>query len=183
MLFAPGFNTNLVASKGGSENVGRASFEKPYFSAGRPSQFTIESSLSARDPARKTAMEELLKVNDKLMASFESINFNRKTINRIVIKFKNLVGRMSILRRRIKDGTERTFSKDVNAIVERLKLIDGNEKELTKMTRETGLNYNKFRSYAIQAQEVVQSYAEELAPGACPYADPYYWAGFQITGW
>lgn len=104
-------------------------------------------------PARKAAMDELLKVNDKLMASFESINFNRKTINRIVIKFKNLVGRMSVLRRRIKDGTERTFSKDVNAIVERLKLIDGNEKELTKMTRETGLNYNKFRSYAIQAQE------------------------------
>lgn len=104
-------------------------------------------------PARKQAMDELLKVNDKLMASFESINFNRKTINRIVIKFKNLVGRMSILRRRIKDGTERTFSKDVNALVERLKLIDGNEKELTKMTRETGLNYNKFRSYAIQAQE------------------------------
>src|SRR6266581_5553505 len=36
---------------------------------------------------------------------------------------------------------------------------------------------------AAQAQEVVQSYAEELAPGDCPYADPYYWAGFQITGW
>ncbi|MGZ3742531.1 MAG: RNA polymerase sigma factor RpoD [Pseudobdellovibrionaceae bacterium] len=104
-------------------------------------------------PARKAAMDELLKVNDKLMASFESINFNRKTINRIVIKFKNLVGRMLILRRRIKDGIEKTFSKDVNALVERMKLVDGNEKELTKMTRETGLNYNKFRSYAVQAQE------------------------------
>jgi RNA polymerase primary sigma factor len=104
-------------------------------------------------PARKSAMEELLKINDKLMASFESINFNRKTINRVVIKFKNLVGRMSILRRRIKDGIERTYSKDVNSVNERLKLIESNEKELTKMTRETGLNYNKFRSYALQAQE------------------------------
>ena len=104
-------------------------------------------------PARKNAMEELLKVNDKLMASFESINFNRKTINRIVIKFKNLVGRMLILRRRIKEGTERTYSKDVLSLTERMKVIDGNEKELTKMTRETGLNYNKFRSYAIQAEE------------------------------
>ena len=36
---------------------------------------------------------------------------------------------------------------------------------------------------AIQAQEIVQSSAEELVPGDCPYADPYYWAGFQITGW
>jgi RNA polymerase primary sigma factor len=104
-------------------------------------------------PARKAAMDELLKINDKLMASFESINFNRKTINRIVIKFKNLVGRMSTLRRRIKDGIERTFSKDVNSLTERMKMLESNEKELTKMTRETGLNYNKFRSYALQAQE------------------------------
>ena len=36
---------------------------------------------------------------------------------------------------------------------------------------------------ALQAQEIVQSSAEELVPGDCPYADPYYWAGFQITGW
>jgi CHAT domain-containing protein len=36
---------------------------------------------------------------------------------------------------------------------------------------------------AVQAQEIVQFGAEELAPDDCPYADPYYWAGFQITGW
>jgi RNA polymerase primary sigma factor len=115
--------------------------------------FDVLRKEESNTPARKSAMDELLKVNDKLMASFESINFNRKTINRIVIKFKNLVGRMLILRRRIKDGIEKTFSKDVNSVGERLKLVDGNEKELAKMTRETGLNYNRFRSYAIQAQE------------------------------
>ena len=36
---------------------------------------------------------------------------------------------------------------------------------------------------AVQAEETVRSYAEELLADACPYADPYYWAGFQITGW
>lgn len=101
---------------------------------------------------REQAMVELKKFNEKLMDNFESINFNRKTINRIVIKFKNLVNRMATLRRRIKDGVERTFSKDVAGLVERLKVIEANEKELTKMTRETGLNYNRFKSYAIQAQ-------------------------------
>ncbi|MNJ93446.1 RNA polymerase sigma factor RpoD [compost metagenome] len=104
-------------------------------------------------PARQAAMKELLVMNEKLMANFESINFNRKTINRIVIKFKNLVGRIGTLRRRIKDGVERTFSKDVSAMVERLKLVESNEKELTRMTRDTGLNYGKYRSYVIQAQE------------------------------
>jgi RNA polymerase primary sigma factor len=104
-------------------------------------------------PSRQAAMKELNVMNEKLMANFESVNFNRKTINRIVIKFKNLVGRIGTLRRRIKDGVERTFSKDVNAMVERMKLVESNEKELTRMTRDTGLNYQKYRSYVIQAQE------------------------------
>ncbi|KYG66915.1 RNA polymerase subunit sigma-70 [Bdellovibrio bacteriovorus] len=104
-------------------------------------------------PARQAAMKELVVMNDKLMANFESVNFNRKTINRIVIKFKNLVNRIATLRRRIKDGVERTFSKDVVSMTERLKLIDANEKELTKMTRDTGLNYQKFKSYVLQATE------------------------------
>ncbi len=102
---------------------------------------------------KEVVMKELTALNEKLMANFESINFNRKTINRIVIKFKNLLNRMVTLRRRIKDGTEKTFSKDVPALVERLKLIESNEKELLKMTRDTGLNYNKFKSYVIQAQD------------------------------
>ncbi len=104
-------------------------------------------------PSRQAAMKELVVLNDKLMANFESINFNRKTINRIVIKFKNLVGRIGTLRRRIKDGVERTFSKDVITMSERLKLVESNEKELTRMTRDTGLNYQKYKSYVWQAQE------------------------------
>jgi len=102
---------------------------------------------------KEQVMKDLTAINEKLMANFESINFNRKTINRIVIKFKNLVNRMATLRKRIKDGMERTFTKDVASLVERLKVIESNEKELLKMTRDTGLNYNKFKSYVIQAED------------------------------
>ncbi len=34
-----------------------------------------------------------------------------------------------------------------------------------------------------QAQEIIQERAEALTPDSCPYADPYYWAAFHITGW
>ncbi|MEK6772560.1 MAG: RNA polymerase sigma factor RpoD [Bdellovibrionota bacterium] len=102
---------------------------------------------------RAGVMSDLNVLNEKLMANFESINFNRKTINRIVIKFKNLVNRMGVLRRRIKDGVERTYSKDVSSMVERLKMMETNEKELTKMSKDTGLNFSKYRVYAIQAEE------------------------------
>ena len=105
-------------------------------------------------PDVKTKLyEEVRGYNEVLMANFESINFNRKTINRVVIKFKNLVNRMGSLRKRIKEGVERTFSKDVATMVDRLKVIETNEKELVKMTKETGLSYGKFRTYTIQAQE------------------------------
>jgi len=71
----------------------------------------------------------------------------------LLLNFKNLVNRMSSLRRRIKDGMEKTFSKDVNSLIERMKLVETNEKELAKMTRDTGLSFGRFRTYALQAQE------------------------------
>jgi RNA polymerase primary sigma factor len=104
-------------------------------------------------PTREKTLNELRVFNEGLMGNFESINFNRKTINRVVIKFKNLVNRMSTLRNRIKDGVNRTFSKDITQMVEKLKVIETNEKEMIKMTKDTGLSYNRFRSYVVQAQE------------------------------
>ena len=103
--------------------------------------------------ARAQSQAQLVVIVDKLMESFENVNFNRKTINRIVIKFKNLQGRMQVLRRRIKEGVERSFSKDISAMVDRLKMVDENEKELQKMMRDTGLNYTKFKAYVVQAEE------------------------------
>ena len=93
----------------------------------------------------------LIDLNAEVMANFESINFNRKTINRIVIKFKNLVNRMSHLRKRVREGLEKTFSKDLEILSQRLKLVESNEKELAKMTKDTGLNFSKFRQYVTQA--------------------------------
>jgi RNA polymerase primary sigma factor len=104
--------------------------------------------------AKKQEAQKALEVmNAQLMKSFESVNFNRKTINRVVIKFKNLVSRMASLRRRIKEGVERTFSKDIHSMVERLKVVESNEKELTRMNRETGLSFHKFRGYVLSGQE------------------------------
>jgi RNA polymerase primary sigma factor len=99
------------------------------------------------------AQAELLKINKDLMQSFESINFNRKTINRIVIKFKNLVGRMQELRRRLRDAISKTFSKDLTGLTARYKLIESSDAEAQKMQRETGLNFNNFRAHYLLATD------------------------------
>jgi len=115
--------------------------------------FKILRDESTGNQLREKTVKEVHVLNEVLMANFESINFNRKTINRIVIKFRNLVNRLNTLRKRIKDGMERTFSKDVNVLVERLKLIETNEKESVKMSKDTGLTFGRFRTYALTAQD------------------------------
>lgn len=115
------------------------------------SYFDVLKRDNATDKERKTAEEEVAKLVDELMVGFESINFNRKTINRIVIKFKNLVSRMSELQRRQRDAVKRTFSKDMEDLKARSSKVENSEKEAGQMMKDTGLSFNKFQSYAASA--------------------------------
>ncbi|MDZ4661002.1 MAG: RNA polymerase sigma factor RpoD [Pseudomonadota bacterium] len=115
--------------------------------------FTVLRNENVNPKDAEVAMAEVVKHNEKLMSQFESINFNRKTINRIVIKFKNLVNRMATLRRRIKEGIEKTFSKDLDTLATRYQVVSSNDKELTKMSLETGINFNRFKSYFYSATD------------------------------
>ncbi len=102
----------------------------------------------------KTAATELDKINAEFMLNFESINFNRKTINRIVIKFKNLVARQSELRKRVRTGVEKTFSKDLATLITRAKLLETSEAEVAKMTKDTGgMRYDQFRGHYLAASD------------------------------
>jgi RNA polymerase primary sigma factor len=107
-----------------------------------------------RSPEAKEAHSELEKYNKELMTTFESINFNRKTINRIVIKFKNLVSRMAVLRKRVKEAVEKTFSKDVDTLIARYKQVETSDQEVAKMVKETGgMNFNSYRIFYLNASD------------------------------
>ncbi len=114
--------------------------------------FPILMTQSATSPEYKEANDEIDKLLVDLMAKFESINFNRKTINRIVIKFRNLRNRMQELRNRIRDACKYAFAADLAALKVRFKAVESSDQEGAKMTRETGLSYNQFRSYYLRAE-------------------------------
>lgn len=101
----------------------------------------------------KAADEELEKANSELMLKFESINFNRKTINRIVIKFRNLRNRMQELRNRVKEACKYTFTNDLEALAQRYKVVESSDQEMARMTREMGLTFNQFRAYYSRAKD------------------------------
>ncbi|HEX4924953.1 MAG TPA: RNA polymerase sigma factor RpoD, partial [Bdellovibrionales bacterium] len=115
--------------------------------------FAVLRDEKSSEAALKKADEELRALNDAAMSHFEEINFNRKTIDRIVIKFRNLVNRIAELRKRVKEGVDRTFSGDEANLYGRFEKISNNDKEITKMTKETGLNFEAFKSYYMRAHD------------------------------
>jgi len=109
--------------------------------------FSVMRDDKSTEAQQQKAAEEVRVMNDAIMAHFEEINFNRKTIDRIVIKFRNLVNRIGELRKRIKDGVDRTFSGDEANLYARFEKISANDKEITRLTKETGLNFEAFKSF------------------------------------
>ncbi len=120
--------------------------------AAKPFQTLKES--PHKSPAYEAAGKELVVFNSELMLNFESINFNRKTVNRVVIKFKNLVSRFVELRKRVKTAVDKTFHKDIHHMSARFKLMETSDQEVAKMTRETGgLSFNQFRTFFLLAAD------------------------------
>lgn len=112
---------------------------KPYFLALRD-RYSDKAS-------REKAHKDLDKLNQVLMLDFESINFNRKTIDRIIVKFKMLLSRMRVLQKRHDEALKRTFSKDLNSLTERFSLVENSDRELSKMLKDTGLSYHDFAQH------------------------------------
>jgi RNA polymerase primary sigma factor len=115
--------------------------------------FAVLGSEDSTPEKKAEAQAKLVELNNSVMSVFESINFNRKTINRIVIKFRNLVNRMTTLRKRIREAKEKTFSESLEQLAGKLKLVENSEKDMIKIQRETGLNYNKLRSFYLKAED------------------------------
>jgi RNA polymerase primary sigma factor len=121
--------------------------------------FNNIKTIGHKSPDSNKDLEELKKYNEVLMKDFEDINFNRKTINRIVIKFKNTVNRMTTLRKRIREAVKYTFSPDEEAMIKKYQEAQDNDKLMDKITKELGMSYGKYVDYvetAIDAKDRLQ---------------------------
>ncbi len=102
---------------------------------------------------RKKIEDTIDELANGLMTEFEEINFNRKTINRIVLKFRNLKERMIELRKRIKTALDRTFLKSTEELYERFQAVNDSDADLERFKRDTGLSYEQFRQLAVRAED------------------------------
>ncbi len=95
----------------------------------------------------KESFEVLRRINGELMEQFQKINFNRKVINRIVVKFKNLVMRLRELQNREKNILRKTFSNSYESFVERIENSENNERTVQELKANTGLSWNEAIKY------------------------------------
>ena len=99
------------------------------------------------------AMSELSKLVDILMEKFEAVNFNRKIINRVSIKFRNLLTRMEELKRRRDEALQKTFSENYEGLKLKYELMLDDQERSEQIKRETGLNFKKLRDFYISYKD------------------------------
>ena len=99
------------------------------------------------------AEKALAELNNELMKKFKNINFNRRIINRIVIKFHNLLERIEELQKRVKSAVEKTFSKDFDHLKETYFIMYNSDKEAFRVQQEIGLSFKRFREYYLAAED------------------------------
>jgi len=92
---------------------------------------------------------ELSKLVDILMGKFESVNFNRKIINRISIKFRNLLTRMEELKKKQDEALQKTFSESYRDLKLKYELMLNDQERSEQIKRETGLSFKKLRDFYI----------------------------------
>ena len=101
----------------------------------------------------KVSEEALIKLSNELMKRFRNINFNRKIINRIIVKFHNLLNRMEELQNRVKSSVEKTFSKDFDQLKETYNIIYKSNKEAVRVQQDTGLSFKQFRDFYLSTED------------------------------
>ena len=109
-------------------------------------------------PGVQSALKELNNTNKELMTTFESINFNRKTVNRIVIKFKNAVGRMTELRKRIRESLKQTFYDDIEQLKADFNKAHEDDLSMNHLMKRTGLSYRRLEFYVHTAIDADRRY-------------------------
>ena len=135
--------------------------QKIYELIGKVSQYSKEAETYfsvLRDESKKyierqQAGSEVERLADSLMNDFEEINFNRKTINRIVIKFGNLVDRMTVLRKRANDAAKQTFCDDADELIQTWHKMNNSEQEMDRVLKDVGLSYDNYRKFVYQIDD------------------------------
>ncbi len=115
-----------------------------------------------KSPDGQKVYAKLMLANDALMKTFDTINFNRKTINRIVVKFKNTVSRMRELTARVKEVQRFAVCKDSEAFKKNFQKAQKSASTLEKLLAEAKMPQWKLEGFYEQLVDSERRYERLL---------------------
>lgn len=104
----------------------------------------------------RSALVALEDLNKALMKKLEGVNFNRKAINRIVVKMRNSLNRWHELEKRVERAVERSLSEDFEQVRLLWHKVLRSEAAIDKMKKETGLDFQRFRKLYIDGEDALR---------------------------
>ena len=126
-----------------------------YFNDGQKFFKTLNT--NHKDSARcRSALIALERLNKTLMKKLEGVNFNRKAINRIVVKMRNSLNRWHELEKRVEKAVERSLSEDFEQVRLRWHKVLRSEAAIDKLKKETGLDFQNFRKLYIDGEDALR---------------------------
>ena len=109
--------------------------------------------LNLSKEVKEKLYQELDKNKTEVFDNFKDVSFNRKTIDRIVIKFKNLVARLNHLNGIVKTGLRKTRTEDLAEFSDVVKKLQANPKDRAKFTRDTGMTFEALEVFTDQVNK------------------------------
>ena len=101
----------------------------------------------------KEALQAIEKQNEEMMKKIQKVNFNRKVINRISLKFRNTLNRIYELEKRVGKAIEKTLSGNMEEMEQTYLKIDKSRTEAKRVKEATGLSFQKFRNFYLSAKD------------------------------
>lgn len=92
-------------------------------------------------------------LNNELMKKLEKINFNRRVINSISLKFQNTLNRTYELEKRVSKAITRTMSANFQELTEGYEKINKNHSEEERVKEKTGLSFSKYNNFYLAAKD------------------------------
>lgn len=109
---------------------------KSYFETVEKSEWNSEES--------KKAQQKISEMNLDIMKTLESVNFNRRAINRIILKFRNTLNRIYELEKRIDVAIKKSNSKTYEEFEATYHSIDQTSVESERFKKEKGLSIHAY---------------------------------------
>jgi RNA polymerase primary sigma factor len=100
--------------------------------------------------------QELDKNKAEVFDNFKDVSFNRKTIDRIVIKFKNLVSRVNHLNGLVKVGLRKTKTESLVEFNDLVKKLHEQPKDRAKFSRDTNMTFEALEVFSLQINKAQQ---------------------------